>query len=146
LVKKLFSDENGNFDENSFNNAYYTAYQKYVELTDDEQFENLAQELEYSPSDRFKPLNGKVKDVSVEYKHLKNPMQQAYGIEGINKISESTKTKEEVAQSNQIFDPETGKFTNETPESLSLIDKAVGRTLIYAKYNEDGYHIDPLTG
>jgi hypothetical protein len=69
-----------------------------------------------------------------------------YGIEGINKISESSKTKEEIAQSNRIFDPTTGKFLDDTPEDMSLLDKALGDTLIYAKWEEEGYHIDPITG
>lgn len=146
MVKKAFTDKNGVFNEEVFNNAYYQAYQKYVSLSDEKVYDDVVKDLEYSSTDRFRPINAKVKDNSAVYTKLRNPQQQAYGIEGVGVISEASKTKEEVAQSNRIYDPEKGEFIDETPESLSLYKKALGDTLIYAKYDEDGYHIDPITG
>jgi hypothetical protein len=146
MVKKVFTDENGIFNEEVFNNAYYQAYEKYASLSDERVYNEVVEDLEYSSTDRFRPINAKVKDNSAEYTKLRNSQQQAYGIEGVNVISEASKTKEELAQSNRIYDPEKGEFIDETPESLSLYKKALGDTLIYAKYDEDGYHIDPITG
>ena len=146
MVKKAFTDKNGVFNEEVFNNAYYQAYEKYASLSDEKAYEDVVKDLEYSSTDRFRPINSKVKDNSAVYTKLRNPQQQAYGIEGVGIISEASKTKEELAQSNRIYDPETGQFIDETPESLSLYKKALGDTLIYAKYEEDGYHIDPVTG
>lgn len=146
LVKKAFTDENGVFNEEVFNNAYYQAYQKFNDLNDEDILKNIGNDLEHSPVDRFAPLSSKTREVSAQYGRLRNPMQRMYGIEGINKISESSKTREEIAQSNRIFDPTTGKFLDETPEDMSLLDKALGDTLIYAKWEEEGYHIDPITG
>jgi hypothetical protein len=65
-------------------------------------------------------------DVSAEYKKIQNPLQRAYSVQGINTISAPTITPEEAAQSNHIFDPETGKFIDETPESLNIFKKAFG--------------------
>jgi len=61
-------------------------------------------------------------------------------------VGDPVYTPEEAAQSNLIYDPEKGAFTNKTPESLSLWDKFMGDTLVYAKWENNGTHIDPETG
>ena len=142
----MWYNKNGVFNEEVFNNAYYQAYEKYASLSHEKVYDDVVKDLEYSSTDRFRPINAIVRDNSAVYAKLRNPQQQAYGIEGVGVISEASKTKEELAQSNRIYDPETGQFIDETPESLSLYKKALGDTLIYAKYEEDGYHIDPVTG
>lgn len=147
LVKKAFlNKETNTFNEDAFNKAYYNAYQKFVELTDEESYKNLEKDLEYSPNDRFRPLDAKIQNPTANIRKINNPLQQQYSVQGVNYISEPTLTPEEAAQSNNIYDPETGSFINNSPESLPFYKKVFGGTLIYAKWNEDGTHIDPISG
>ena len=73
MVKKAFTDKNGVFNEEVFNNAYYQAYEKYASLSDEKVYEDVIKDLEYSSTDRFKPISAKVKDNSVVYTKLRNP-------------------------------------------------------------------------
>ena len=138
--------QNGVFNEDAFNQDYLLAYQKYSDLAMAESADNLNEYLTYAPQDRFAPANAKTWDTSATYKAITNPLQQQYSVQGINTKSAPTVTPEEAAQSNFIFDPKTGKFTDKTPESLNVFEKAFGQTLIYAKWEEDGLHINPQTG
>lgn len=145
LIKKRYT-QNNVFNEAAFLNDYLAAHAKFEQLTNDQAFKNLENDIEYSPSDRFRPVGGKIFDTSVSYNKIINPLHQQYSVSGINTISDPTITKEEAAQSNFIWDPKTQQFTDKTPETLSLWKKATDQTLIYAKWDEDGTHIDPMTG
>ena len=145
FVKKRYTQD-GVFNEQAFNQDYLRAYEKFSDLADDEAAENLTQFLEYSSSDRFKPINGKDWNTAVSYKALRNPLGKQYSVTGVNAVGDPVYTPEEAAQSNLIYDPEKGAFTNKTPESLSLWDKFMGDTLVYAKWENNGTHIDPETG
>lgn len=138
--------QNGVFNEDAFNQDYLRAYANYTELANAESYNNLSDYLTYAPQDRFAPMKSRKWDVSAEYEKIHNPLQRAYSVQGINTISAPTLTPEEAAQSNHIFDPETGKFINETPETLNIFKKAFGQTLVYAKWESDGSHINSQTG
>lgn len=145
FIQKRYTQD-GVFNEQAFAQDYIKAYEKFSDLADDEAAENLTQFLEYSSSDRFKSINGKDWNTAVSYKALRNPLGKQYSVTGVNSIGDPIYTPEEAAQSNLIYDPETGQFTNKTPESLSLWDKFMGDTLVYAKWDSDGTHVDPFTG
>ena len=145
FVKKRYTKE-GVFNEDAFKQDYLKAYEKYSELADAESAENLEKYLTWDKNDRYKPKDGKVWDTTPAFKKIKNPENRQYSVQGINAISDPTWTPEELAQGNHIFDPETGQFLKETPESLPFYKKMFGETLIYAKWEEDGVHTDPETG
>lgn len=145
FVKQRYT-QNGVFNEDAFNQDYLRAYNNFTELANAESYNNLSDYLTYSPQDRFAPINGRTWDISAEYKKIHNPMQKQYSVQGINTVSAPTMTPEEVAQSNHIFDPKSGKFIDETPESLNIFKKAFGQTLVYAKWESDGSHVNPQTG
>lgn len=144
-IKKHYNKD-GVFDEESFNKDYLSAYNKYTELADAEAADNLNEYLTYVKNDRYKPKEGRVWEASTEFKKLKNPMGQSFSVEGINVKSEPVWTPEELAQSNYIFDPETQQFSKETPESMPLYKKMFGETLVYAKWEDEGFHKDLETG
>lgn len=146
FVKKKYSDDKGVFNEQAFNQDYLKAYNKYTELADAEAEDNLNKFLTWDKNDRYKPEGGKVWDTTPTFKKLRNPEAVAYSVTGINSKSDPVWTPEELAQSNFIYDPEKGTFRNETPESMPLYKKMFGETLVYAKWDEDGVHIDEETG
>jgi hypothetical protein len=82
-----------------------------------------------------------------------NPTHQSYGVVGINTQGERTKSDFEIAETQKIFDWESGKFKEETPEDsalfynpLKFISNLFSEPLVLAKYEEDTDEIDPLTG
>lgn len=146
LVKKAFTDKEGNFLEDNFNNAYLLAAQKYADLTDKKAFDDWNQVLEYSSTSIYKPQGAKTRDNSASLRVLRNPLGESIGIRGINERGDKLYTEEESAQQNRIFDTKTNTWLNETPESMSLLKKVLGDTLVYAIWESDGTHIDPATG
>lgn len=143
LVKKKFTDSNGVFDEQGFSDLYKLAAQKYVDLSDKKVYDKWSKELEYSAQSIYRPLDAKIRNESYNLTLLDNPLGKTLGVEGVNKWGQARFTEEEAAQRNRIYDPETGEWLNETPESLSLLDKVFGKTLVYAKYDRD--EVDPIT-
>lgn len=144
LVQKAFTNDKGVFNESEFEAAYTLAAFKYQDLSNSDAFKNWDKELEYSATSIYRPQDSKVRDNSYKLTRLSNPLGESYGVEGINKKGAPKYTEEEAAQRNKIYDPRTDTWLNETPESLSLLDKVFGKTLIYAKYDQDT--IDQITG
>lgn len=145
LVQKLFS-ENDVFNEQAFEETYLLAAQKYQDLTNKKAADELAKQLEYSQSSRYKPLGANIRSNQSKYENLVNPLGYSYGINGINKQGDPLYTEEENAQSNRIWDSKNNKWLDETPESRPLYKKLFGDTLVYAQWDENGTHIDPITG
>jgi hypothetical protein len=70
-----------------------------------------------------------------------NPTHQSYGVVGINTQGERTKSDFEIAETQKIFDWESGKFKEETPEDsalfynpLKFISNLFSEPLVLAKY------------
>lgn len=145
FVKQRYT-QNGIFNEAAFNYDYLQAYQKFSELAEAESMNALSDYIEHAPQSRFASPGSKKWDVSAEYKRIHNPLQRQYGVQGIYTVSDPTLTPEESAQSNHIYDPKTNKFLDETPEDLNIFKKAFGQTLVYAKWESDGVHVNPQTG
>lgn len=145
LVQKIFTKDDV-FDEQSFTQAYLLAAQKYQDLTNKKAVDELEKQLEYSSASRYKPLGANIKSNDSKYENLVNPLGYSYGINGINKKGDPLYTEEENAQSNRIFDPKNNKWLDETPESMSFFKKMFGETLVYAQWDENGTHVDPMTG
>ena len=146
FVQKKYT-QNGVFDEGSFQQDYLKAANLYKAITDkDAEKKFIENEFFYDPQNLDAPFGANRLDPKAIYTKLRNPLEQQVGIEQINTWSDPEKTPEEIAQGNKIFDPKTGQFLNETPEDQKLLDKAFGRTLKYAIWEEQGTHIDPETG
>lgn len=147
FIKKHFTDENGVFNEAAFNKVYEMAASKYWELEDSKILKNLEDYLEHSTTSRYRPINGKVKDLTYKPETNKNnPLQQATSLTYFNEKSAPVITPEEAAQQGGIWDPETQTWLEGTAEDRSLSKKLFGQTLVYAQYEKDGYQANPITG
>ena len=143
FVQKNFTKD-GVFDETAFRNYYSLAEYKYFQLSNKKAVDNWSKELEYGATSIYKPLDAKTWSTQFELKTLNNPLGESYSVEGINQKGEAKYTEEEAAQRNRIYDPTTNTWLDDTPESLSLLNKVFGKTLVYAKYDKDVQ--DPVTG
>ena len=112
---------NGRFDQRKFHSKYEEMLISYNKLASDTFNEDLSKpgkifdynNIFVNPEER---REGPTTYMTMEV----NPDHLSRGIVGINELGPRTMTPMERAEGQKIFDPATGKFTDETPESSVL--------------------------
>lgn len=147
--QKMFQDSDGNFSDQKFD-AYYN---NVASAFRDFSTENSVDNYEYSIWDVNRPAGGRVKDINFNLNTVNNPDHIRIGVGGINKITNSDKSRRELAQNSKIFDPATGTFLDKSVNDISLftnpfeyISSLFDDPLVYATYDEDTIEVDPITG
>ena len=147
--QKMFQDNDGNFSDQKFD-AYYN---NVASTFRDFSTENSVDNYEYSMWDVNRPAGGRVKDVNFNLNTVNNPDHMRIGVGGINKITNSNKSRRELAQDSKIFDPATGTFLDKSVNDISLftnpfeyVSSLFDDPLVYATYDEDTIEVDPITG
>ena len=140
-IQKMFSDTNGNFDTSKFNEAYIKAADLYKNL---DSVHSLSKAIEYDPTDFTAPVGSKKIDVRPTITGDFNPFKNLYSRTGINSIDQSDLSIRELAQQGNIYDWDKKEWLNKSANDLNIFDKFLGKTLVYAQYDEDTK--DPLTG
>lgn len=147
--QKIFQDNDGNFSDQKFD-AYYN---NVASTFRDFSTENSVDNYEYSIWDVNRPAGGRVKNVNFNLNTVNNPDHIRIGVGGINKITNSDKSRRELAQNSKIFDPATGTFLDKSVNDISLftnpfeyISSLFDDPLVYATYDEDTIEVDPITG
>lgn len=146
FVKRAFADEKGNFREDMFTAAYKAAAEQYQELADVRTYDNVTKYIEYNKNDIFAPIQAKKANVSYEITPEKNPQHRSHGVSSLFEYGTATKSMRELAQQSKIWDSENQKWLDQTAEDRSILESAFGQSLVYATWDEDGVHEDPLTG
>lgn len=149
----LFKDDGGNFNKDKFHQYYLYATDFYNNLADDTYIENIEKNTFYSRDNMFAPEGSKIKDETPKFVVSPNPFLQNDSITRVGKKGDRTLSISEIAQSQKIYDSKKGEFKEE-----SVNDRAFGNNafkwlgdlfsepLVIAQWDEDGEHIDPLTG
>lgn len=145
----MFKDESGNFSEDKFKQYHQKRLEDFREFQEQE-FPKGPQ-LDMFDTDRTK--DSRIKDIRFDLGRHVNPDRQAVGIEGVRVWSDPTQTKSEIAQSQNIWDTKNNKFkdysSNDKALSNGLFDwlgQVFSDPLVMAQWEEDGEHIDPITG
>jgi hypothetical protein len=144
FIQNQFKTADGKFDDIKFNQFYDLAKSHYNQMSDDEYLKDI-NTLYYSPFDISRPKNAKTFKIDVEFEKDFNPSKQLFSRTGINSITENEFTQKQLAQQNRLFDPVTKTWSTESVNDLGILQKLFGDTLVYATYNEDGTHFDPLS-
>lgn len=144
-----FKDKDGQFSERMFDQFYQNASQKFSQFSTEDAVNNY----EYSIWDPNRPLDARTKDVEFGMSTIKNPEHFKIGVEGINRITPSDKSRRELAQNSKIYDPATNTYLDKSVNDLSLFNDPVeyfkswfDEPLVYATYDEDTIETDPVTG
>lgn len=140
----MFLDDSGNFSEAKFNKVYDSALLGYNQLQSNQQLERVATSIDFYKGDIFAPLDAKRRD-SFVIKEAINPNHNMIGFAGLNQISENPKSEFELAQSNQYFDPITGKWSKKTTEGANWFSN-IWDPKVFATWDSDGTHVDPISG
>lgn len=145
----MFKDSSGKFSEEKFRQYHQHRTRDFQEFQENEY--SKGPQLDMFDTDRTK--DSRVKDIKLELGRHVNPDRQAIGIEGVRVWSDPTQTKSEIAQSQKIWDTAAGKFKDYSSNDKALsnglfdwLDQVFSDPLVMAKWEEDGEHIDPITG
>ena len=159
-----FADNNGNFNKDKFHDYYQQQATKWGELQKDKSVHTVYDmfDVRQAPGDQiYNPFTGTTQGMKTDkqnplgsfIKLTSNPTNQGVGISGFQEISKQSKSTREIAQGQNIFDSSTGKFLNETPDSISLFSNPIkyikqifSEPLVLATYDSDGESIDPISG
>ena len=144
VIKDQFTTPEGKFDEVGFDTAYKIALHNFNQISNEEALKSL-DNVEFDPFDVTRPIGSKVYNVDVKFSNDYNPFKQLYSRSSINSIDESPFSLREIAQQGKIYDPNTGQWSKSV-NKLGLFDKLFGDTLVYAQWDEDGIHVDPING
>ena len=147
--QKIFQDAEGNFSDQKFDQYYNNVASSFRDFST----ESAVDDYEYSMWDTRRPEGAKVKSINFNLNTVNNPDHIRIGVGGINKITNSDKSRRELAQNSKIFDPATGTFLDKSVNDISLftnpfeyISSLFDDPLVYATYDEDTVEIDPITG
>ena len=150
FVRDRFKNTDGTFDEAGFDNYYR---QRLAEFNKFDENDLLIDNFEYSLADTRRKADSRTKSLNFTIQRVSNPDRETIGIAGQNAIGERKFTRAELAQTQPIFDTETGQYLNKTPNDNAFVNnpfKWIGsffqEPLVMAQYEEDGTHIDPITG
>lgn len=147
--QKIFQDAEGNFSDQKFDQYYNNVASSFRDFST----ESAIDDYEYSMWDTRRPEGAKVKSINFNLNTVNNPDHIRIGVGGINKITNSDKSRRELAQNSKIFDPATGTFLDKSVNDISLftdpfeyISSLFDDPLVYATYDEDTIEVDPITG
>ncbi len=146
----LFKDDNDQFSKDKFNDFYNQKVQDFntFKNTDDQFAFDL---FDYTRYDN--PEETKVKDTGFNLFRISNPTEFTIGYGGINQQTASPFSIRELAQKNKIFDFESQKEKDYSPNDVALTSnpkqffkELFSNPLVLAVYEEDGEHTDPISG
>lgn len=144
-VIEEFTDENGKFDKNKFENAYYYALGKFNELANDTYLEDAAQTVQYSFDNMFAPIEKRASKQSPIFSDTGNPIrpdeqygyrQYTQGIAGITRTAKTDRSIQEIAQTQKVYDSETNTW-EDAPNDSFFANMLDTRVLAQWDFNAD---------
>ena len=149
-IQNAFKDNNGNFDEAAFNRMYDIAEQSYNILANDEANLNLMNVTAYDVDNIFVDPSKRTRVNAPTIIQLPNPDRLNVGLTRVGKTGPRTLSQDEIAQTQEVLlnpvevskgaKPVYGKAPNES------WFEDFWDTKVMAAWEEDGTHIDPVTG
>ena len=139
-----FKGNDGDFDQKKFDKYYDQRLQDFQQFKNDK----TPAGFELDVFDTLRTPNDKVRNNGLKIGRGYNPDRQKIGIEGVNVWSKPERSRSELAQTQKIFNSETGKFENWTPNDnalfngksdfgLSWLKSLFSDPLVLAQYEED---------
>lgn len=140
-IQEAFKNESGNFDNVKFDKYYQEVLRLYND-TDNAKLESTITDFySYDPYDYFAPVGGKKRDVAPRIVKFANPERRSRGLTNLRETSAPTMSLREVAQQNKIYNFDTQKFEDWTPNEWGGLSAITRPTLVLAQWDEDGTHM-----
>lgn len=145
--------ENGEFSDDKFHQYYLQATAFYNNFADDTYIEDITKNTFYSKENVFAPAGSHKKDEAPKFITSPNPFLQTNSITRVGKKGDRTLSIAEIAQKQTIYDSNKQEFLNETVNDRAFgnnpfkwLGDLFSEPLVIAQWDEDGEHIDLLTG
>lgn len=150
-VQQLFKKNDGSFDEKKFDQFYNKALSIYSQMSDKDR--NNTWEAQFKFAANNSSVSADKRDYSPQFKIISvpNPTRQTYGLVGWNKEGTRKQSYDELAQSHAVLlNPKTAGDNLENAQwgknPHDGLYNYFDDTLVMAQWDEDGIHIDPITG
>ena len=150
-VQEQFTNSDGDFDKVAFNKAYDTAKLYYNNLANANFKESMKRQTIYHRDSIIAPEGQRMSGPMFKEITMANPYEQVFNLTKLGRVDDPTKSADELAQSHKVLaNPTTAGANLENAQwEDSPNDNFFGNffdTLVMAQYDEDGTHIDPITG
>lgn len=150
-VQEQFTNSDGDFDKVAFNKAYDTAKLYYNNLANANFGESMKRQTVYHRDSIIAPEGQRMSGPMFKEITMANPYEQVFNLTKLGRVDDPTKSADELAQSHKVLaNPTTAGANLENAQwEDSPNDNFFGNffdTLVMAQYDEDGTHIDPITG
>lgn len=143
-VQKIFSDENGKFNDVAYNQFYNSTLRTYNDFISTQMEDNFIDDQIFSPRDIDVESSKKRRKPRFDVIHVKNPNSLTTGTVSMFGESEAATTAAERAQNRKIYDPGRGTFLDITPNDGGFFKRmnnvVFGSTYALAAWDEDGEH------
>ena len=144
-VKSMFSNSDGTFNEEKYNKFYKNISKMYSDyVTRSQEYEAFNRDYDLDDMRNRNKLKGEV-----YLRKVANPTQYKQGLSGIFKTTEGQLSRREAMQNAEVRDWKTGVSLGYTPnddDKRGLFDFLGLEPLVEAVWEEDGTHIDPISG
>ena len=137
FVKKQFTDQNGKFQDDKFNQAYQAAALRYQAMSGISGYKDLEKYIQYSSTDVLAPLGAMKKGPELEIAKIPNPMKVSRGVKSFWEEGTPSKSQRELAQMHKIWDTENNRWMDHTADELGLFGTIFSQPLVYAIYDKD---------
>ena len=151
FVQEQFKTHDDKFDRAAFDKAYDIAKLYYNNLADADFEKAMENQLSYH-HDNINNIEKERPDTPL-FKEIKiaNPYEQNFSISRLGRVDEPNQSEAELAQKNKVLANPTTAGTNlenaiwEDSPNDSFFGHFLD-TLVMAQYDEDGEHVDPISG
>lgn len=138
---------NGAFDETKFDSVYDLALLNYNQMANNEVGDQIGQQhhASFYRNDIYAPLSQRRKGYDTQIERTPNPLKSYKGFgASVDSIIENKLSLREIVQTQKVWDFKTNKWID-SPNETGLF-KNFGQTLVLAQWDDEGDHIDPVTG
>ena len=149
LIQKKFSDEDGKFNEKLFNDYYNKALIDYNKMAEDSYNNEI--EVSFHRDNIWAPKEDRRTGPEFRQSIVANPDKVTSSVIRLGEIGPRTKSQDELAQAEKVLlNPvEAGDDWSKAKWGTTPNDGFLDyffEPLVMAAYDEDGTHIDPITG
>lgn len=132
----FFKEGTDEFDPVKFHNFYVGAGRFYNQLATQDYETNLLEEAQFSKDNMWVPLEKRTIDYRPKLVRLPNEHLVTNSLETIGKRGQRTLSQSEIAQTQKVYNTETGEWTDSPNDSFF---GNFNKVLVLATYDEDVY-------
>ena len=145
-IKSIFTNQDGKFSEEDFNDFYDLSLQTYNSFTKENYDKTVMNDVYFDKDNIFVDKPVKRLQQPFTFNKRRNPLGQKQGVFGLTSKTDSTFTLREIAQTQKFFDTLTGTWKETSPNELGFWNTSLKDTLVLAQWDEDGTHYDEELG